>query len=449
MRKKFSQKRCEMKISEITNACVKCGKCVPSCTIHDINADETTSPRGFLDLIAAAKGGELGFSKDLKRIFESCFLCTNCVSACPSSIRVDSAIEAVRFDIAQKFGIAWYKRLAFFLLSKRRVLDLLARVGFVFQSCGFKIQGSNSISHADKMGVLHENSGMRARFSLPLVRKGRLLPSLAKKSFLNSQPSFIDNGGTRTIGLFVGCLSNYAYTSTAFAVLKIANALKINVDLMKAQHCCGAPQYFTGDFKSVENLAKFNIAYFEEKLQNLEAIIVPEATCSAMLNVDYSHFFALKGDEIWANRAKNVASKIFLATKFFNDFTNLRQILAKRGKSSLCVTYHDPCHARKMQGVFKEPRALLVQNFTLVELNDTNKCCGFGGVSMQLNYYDKALAVGAKKAADILATKAHIVSAECSACRMQISNALTQENLGSNSSGILFKNPLELIAENL
>lgn len=444
MTKKSFQRRCKMSYESITNACVKCGKCIPVCTIHDINADETTSPRGFLDLIAAYKQNELKMDKNLKRIFESCFLCTNCVEACPSKLRVDSAIEGVRYELAKTYKIAWYKRLAFFLLGNRKVMDFVARFGFVFQSCAFKIQGVNDVACADEKGNLHKNLGMSARFSFPMVKKGRFLLSLTRQSFLRSKPDFIDNGGDKTIGLFVGCLSNYAYTSTAEAVLIIAKTLKINVDLLKEQNCCGAPQYFTGDFKSVEKLAKKNVEYFEKKLANLDAIIVPEATCSAMLNVDYEHFFELQGQKEWAKRAQSVASRIFLATKYFYDNTNLAQILANKGKSSLCVTYHDPCHARKMQGVFKEPRALLGANFKLVELSEVNACCGFGGVSMQTNHFDKALKVGLKKARDIKASGAQIVSAECSACRMQISNALEQEK-----AGVLFKNPLELIASAL
>ncbi|WP_265611654.1 hypothetical protein, partial [Campylobacter jejuni] len=31
----------------MSDACVKCGKCIPVCTIHEENRDEITSPRGF------------------------------------------------------------------------------------------------------------------------------------------------------------------------------------------------------------------------------------------------------------------------------------------------------------------------------------------------------------------------------------------------------------------
>lgn len=429
-------------INSISSACVKCGKCIPTCTIHEINADETTSPRGFLDLIAAVNSNELALDKNTKKIFESCFLCTNCVQICPSHLKVDNAIENVRYKIAQEFGIAWYKRLIFFFLGKRKFLDIAAKFGYVFQSCAFKIQTNNLLSSSEKN--LGKNIGMKARFSLPFIKKGRLLTSFNKKSFLNSNAEFIDNGGEKTIGFFVGCLANYFYIDTANSVLKIAKALNINVDLMKEQSCCGAPQFFTGDFKNVEILAKKNIEYFEKKLENLDAIIVPEATCSAMLNVDYEHFFEMQNEIEWAKRAKKVASKITLATKYFYENSKLLELLKSKNKQELLITYHDPCHAKKMQGVFKEPRELLKANFNFVELSGVDTCCGFGGVSMQSENYANSLKVGLKKVADIKQSKANIVSAECSACRMQISNALEQDKAET-----IFANPLELIAKAL
>ncbi|WP_270993357.1 heterodisulfide reductase-related iron-sulfur binding cluster, partial [Campylobacter upsaliensis] len=83
-------------------------------------------------------------------------------------------------------------------------------------------------------------------------------------------------------------------------------------------------------------------------------------------------------------------------------------------------------------------------NYRFAEMSDSNACCGFGGVSMQSDYYENTLKVGLKKAKMIDESGASVVSAECSACRMQISNALTQ-----NQSKVVFKSPLELIAQAL
>ena len=410
--------------------CIKCGKCIPGCTIHLINPDETTSPRGFLELLGAYKKGDLPLDKTAKDIFESCFLCTNCVQTCPNSLPTDMVIEQVRNDIRKKYGLAWYKRLFFFLLRHRKVMDFLAKLGYVFQTCGFKIK--------------EEISSMEPRFSLPIIKKDRLLPRGAKKSFLNShKESFIDNDGNKTVALFIGCLANYAYTSTGEALLKILKELKINVDLIKKQSCCGAPAYFTGDFDTVDYLAKKNIEYFETFIENVDAIIIPEATCSAMIKIDYEHFFHDQPE--WKERAMRLKEKIFMATEYLEKHTNLKEILQKNGKKfDEIVTYHDPCHAKKMQGIYNEPRELIKQNFQIKEMSDSDRCCGFGGVTMQTEKFHFAKAAGKPKATMIKETKAHYVSAECSACRMQITNSLNDANANT-----IFKNPLELIAEAL
>jgi glycolate oxidase iron-sulfur subunit len=410
--------------SKISDTCIKCGKCIPTCTIHNVNADEVTSPRGFLELLGAYKQGHLELDKNVKSIFESCFLCTNCVDVCPNDLPVDMLIEQARNDIREKFGIAWWKRLAFFLLRNRNIMDIVARFGYMFQTCGFK--------------KVEKQSAMVMR-NFPLIKIDRMLPSLKKKSFLNSHPDVIYNGGKGKVGIFIGCLANYMYTDIGKALLEILKVLEIDAYLIKQQKCCGAPSYFTGDFESVDSLAKFNIEYIESFVNDLDAIIIPEATCSAMIKEDYAHFFHDQPE--WKARAKAIKPHIFMATEYLEKKTNLKEVLASRKKQDFSITYHDPCHARKMQGVFKEPRNLLAQNYVMREMSDPNQCCGFGGVTMQTEKYHFAKAAGLPKAAMIRETKADFVSAECSACRVQLSDAMYGQNVD-----VVFKNPIELIA---
>lgn len=415
------------KFNVTSDACVKCGKCIPVCTIHEVNRDEVTSPRGFLDLLGAYQRGELELDKNAKNIFESCFLCTNCVDVCPNDLPVDMLIEQVRNDIRKKFGLAWYKKLAFFLLRNRNIMDVLARFGFMFQTCGFK--------------MVPKQSSMYLR-DFPIIKMDRLFPSLKKKTFLNSHPDVILNGGKGKVGIFIGCLANYMYTDIGKSLLEILKVLEIDAYLIKQQKCCGAPQYFTGDFDSVDSLAKFNIEYIEGFKDELDAIIIPEATCSAMIKEDYAHFFHDQPE--WKARAEAIKPHIFMATQYLEQKTNLAEILATKAKQSDSVTYHDPCHARKMQGVWKEPRNLISKNYVIKEMSDPNRCCGFGGVTMQTEKYRFAKAAGLPKAAMIKETGAHYVSAECSACRMQLSDAMHGQKVDA-----IFKNPIELIAKAL
>ena len=410
-----------------SDACVKCGKCIPVCTIHEVNRDEVTSPRGFLDLLGAYQRGDLELDKNAKNIFESCFLCTNCVDVCPNDLPVDMLIEQVRNDIRQKYGLAWYKKLAFFLLRNRKIMDVMAKFGYMFQTCGFK--------------MVEKQSSMHLR-NFPIIKLDRLFPSLAKKSFLNSHPDVIYNGGKGKVGIFIGCLANYMYTDIGKALLEILKALEIDAYLIKQQKCCGAPSYFTGDFDSVDALAKFNIEYIESFKDELDAIIIPEATCSAMIKEDYAHFFHNQPE--WRKRAEAIKPHIFMATEYLEKKTKLAQLLATKAKQTDSVTYHDPCHARKMQKIFKEPRNLISQNYVIKEMSDPNRCCGFGGVTMQTEKYRFAKAAGFPKAAMIKETGAQFVSAECSACRMQLGDAMHGQKVD-----VIFKNPIELIAKAL
>ncbi|MEA3513297.1 MAG: (Fe-S)-binding protein [Campylobacterota bacterium] len=423
--------------TKVSDDCIKCGKCKPVCTIFNVSQDETTSPRGFIDLLGAYKRGDLDLDLNTKDIFESCFLCTNCVEVCPNDLPTDMIIEQVRSDIAKKYGITWYKKAFFFLLRHRTIMDIMAKLGWVFQTCGLKID--------------HQNQSGKLRLNLPIeMIKDRTLPFADKKSFLNRYPENITYNKNNKkvtkhnkVAIFIGCMGNYAYTNIGKSLLHILEKLEIDAFIPKKQLCCGAPAYFTGDFDTVNFLSKKNIKYFETFIDEVDAIIVPEATCSAMINTDWEHFFHDQPD--WKKRAAKIAPKVLMATKWLENNTKLKELLKNSGKNITdIVTYHDPCHAKKMQGVFKEPRDLISQNYQIDEMSDSNECCGFGGVTMQSEKYHIAKAVGVKKAAMINKTKASVVSAECSACRMQIT-----DSLGRTDTDVVFKNPIELIADAL
>ncbi|PZT49154.1 glycerol-3-phosphate dehydrogenase [Helicobacter valdiviensis] len=411
-----------------SDACVKCGKCLPDCTIFAIHGDEATSPRGFIDLLGAYERKEIPLDKNAKKIFETCFLCTTCVSVCPNSLPTDTLIENIRFEIAQKYGIAWFKRLFFMLLKHRFLMDFSLKLGAFFSPLLFK--------------KLPDKSSIIPRFSLPFIKK-RVFGAMSSKSFLNShkEEQIFNPNATQRVAIFIGCLGNYNYTQIGTSLLYILEALGINAFIPKKQKCCAAPAYFTGDFKSVDKLIKENVDYFLSFIDSVDAILIPEATCAAMVLEDWEKF--MQKDEIYHKKIQKILPKVFMATQWLHHHTNLKEKLDTLEKSELKVTYHDPCHARKVLGVWKEPRELL-KNFQLVEMENPNACCGFGGVTMQTENFHLASKVGDKKAKMIEDTKATYVAAECSACRMQLTNSLEQNNVQT-----LFAHPLELIAKAL
>ncbi|WP_180762781.1 (Fe-S)-binding protein [Helicobacter sp. 12S02232-10] len=421
----------------ISQACVKCGKCIPTCTIYQINRDESTSPRGFLDLLGAYERGDLELDKNAKNIFESCFLCTTCVQTCPNTLPVDVAIENIRIDIAKKYGIAWYKRTFFYLLKHRVLMDFVFSFVYFISPCVFQ---SNLAKTKN-----------RFRFSLPKMGKRTVFPFLSKSFLQRYQGEIIPKQSVKNltlkynkVAIFIGCLSNYNYKGVGESLLFILDRLGVTA-LIPKQECCGAPAYFSGDIKSVLYLIKKNITHFEGFIDEVDAILIPEATCAAMLIEDWKH--ALMEDEegeSWLKRLEVLIPKMKMASLWLYAHTPLESLLTKTPFKETTITYHDPCHAKKVLGIYKEPRELLKKNYSLIEMSDSSRCCGFGGVSMQSDKYDLVLKAAIPKAQMIEQSGAKIVSAECSACRMQIDNAMDHSGVEAE-----FLHPLELIAKAL
>ena len=403
-----------------------------------LNRDEVTSPRGFLDLLGAYKRGDIELDSTSKDIFESCFLCTTCVTHCPSSLPVDVAIESVRVDIAQKYGIAWYKRAYFYLLRHRKMADFVFKFMYFLMPCAFKQENGRLISRFKFFK--NENNKLAKRSVFPIWRKSFLQQYQGEITPRNPTPP--PNTLThKRVAIFIGCLSNYNYVNVGESLLEILSHLGIKAFVPHLQECCGAPAFFTGDVKSVAYLAKRNIEYFESFWESIDAMIIPEATCAAMIKKDWIH--ALSNEPEWIERLNKLLPKIDMASSWLFHNTPLQEILPQNF-STQSVTYHDPCHARKVLGIFKEPRTLLEKSFVLKEMSDSARCCGFGGISMQSSRYDLTLKAGKPKAEMIESSGAQVVSAECGACRMQIDNALTQID-----SKVRFAHPLEPIAQPL
>lgn len=433
-----------MNIIDISKSCVKCAKCVPSCTIYQIHRDETTSPRGFVDLLSLCEKGELKLDKNLKNIFETCFLCTTCTTQCPAKIDTATMIIQSRIKIAQKYGISWYKRAYFFLLRHRKIMDFVFSLTHFIAPCAFS-------ANADRL---------RSRFPLSKFGKRTIFP-FAKKSFLNKYKHYrfkpnraessVDSSANQSanpkkVAIFIGCLSNYNYTEVGDSLIKILERLNIE-PLIPKQECCAAPAYFTGDIKSVVHLVKKNIALFEGFWSEIDAMIIPEATCAAMIMVDWRHalFMSdLPDKSAWIARLEKLLPKIYMASDYLYCHTNLRELLVNSPKKRESITYHDPCHAKKVLGIYKEPRDLLGANYEIREMSECDRCCGFGGVTMQSQKYRFARDAGIAKAQNIAESGAQIVSAECSACRMQLNNAMDSQGVQTQ-----FKHPIELINEAL
>jgi len=101
---------------------------------------------------------------------------------------------------------------------------------------------------------------------------------------------------------------------------------------------------------------------------------------------------------------------------------------AKDGK--IVVTYHDPCHASRNQGLNLEPRLILeaLPGIEFRELPEADWCCGGAG-SYAFSHYDLAMKVLDRKMDNVEKTGAEVLVTSCPACMVQLSYGARKRNL--------------------
>jgi glycolate oxidase iron-sulfur subunit len=101
---------------------------------------------------------------------------------------------------------------------------------------------------------------------------------------------------------------------------------------------------------------------------------------------------------------------------------------APRHELPLRVAYHDACHLAHAQQVRVQPRRLLrtIPGLEVVEPNEWELCCGSAGI-YNLVQPEAAAQLGARKAANLLATGAQAVAAANPGCALQIAAHLPED----------------------
>jgi L-lactate dehydrogenase complex protein LldE len=144
-----------------------------------------------------------------------------------------------------------------------------------------------------------------------------------------------------------------------------------------------------------------------------------------MIKTHYPELFA--PGSVDREAADLLASKTYELVSFLVRIMKQEKVAASfRGT----VTYHDSCSGLRELGVKSEPRKLLrtVEGLELIELEDAEVCCGFGG-TFCVKYPDISNVMVAKKAKKIAATKADLLLAGDLGCLMNMAGKLKREGI--------------------
>lgn len=221
------------------------------------------------------------------------------------------------------------------------------------------------------------------------------------------------------VGLFATCLVDMFRPSIGFAAVTLLEGAGCVVGVPTTQTCCGQPAYNNGDRDSARAIASQVLKAF----QGYDYIVAPSGSCAGMLRKHYPLLFA--DDVDLADAANDLASRTFELVSFLTDVMHVSAVSAEFPAT---VTYHDSCSGLRELGIASQPRALLrtVRGLTLVEAEDRDVCCGFGG-TFSVKYPDISNAMVTSKAAALAATGAEVVLGGDLGCLMNIAGKLSRE----------------------
>ncbi len=225
----------------------------------------------------------------------------------------------------------------------------------------------------------------------------------------------------RKVALFVTCLIDMFRPSAGFAAVSLLEEAGCDVVVPVVQTCCGQPAYNTGDREIAKSIAKQVIAVFEE----FPYVVVPSGSCGGMLAKHYPGLFSEDTDSEWHARAKAFAPKVHELTAFLVDVLGVDY--TGRGYSAR-VTYHDSCSSFREMNVASQPRKLLqsLDGCTLIEMDDREVCCGFGG-TFSVKYPDISNAMVTQKAERASETTADVLVGADLGCLLNIAGKLSRQ----------------------
>jgi len=376
--------------------CIKCGLCLAACPVYKQILEETASPRGKVQLLKALQHQRVTPSRHLEEIASHCLLCHSCAAVCPSGMEVGHLIAALRTEMLNSFGLEWKKRLAFrYLLSEKGNL-------------GLALQGARLL-----------------RSLLPPQTKlaGSALsdfPFIPPRTLHDQYPERISPSAIKTtVVFFPGCLIDHVYQEIGRALIFVLNALGVETILPKDLVCCGTPLFISGEQEILAQNLRHNLARLSSL--KVEAIVTACASCGHTLKKEYAYLSRELGEE--DSLALEVGSKVQDISQFLKGREEeIRELL---GPSSVSLTYHDPCHLAKGQGVRTEPRALLrsVPELKFLEMEEADVCCGGGG-AFQFYFPELSQPIVSAKVENILNTNPQVVATGCPACRLRLESFL-------------------------
>jgi glycolate oxidase iron-sulfur subunit len=381
--------------------CVHCGICLPQCPTYRALGEEMDSPRGRLYLMRAVAEGRLELTDTVTRHLDLCLGCRACESACPAGVRFGALLETARADAVRR---PLPRRRRWLVALLLRTFPEPERLGWVFALARrYQRWGLQRLVRA---------SGLLAR-TPRLAALDALLDRAPEEPA--ALPEYVAARGRARgrVAVLTGCVQRHLFADVNRDTVRLLSLAGWDVVVPRVQGCCGALDLHAGRVGAFRERARALTVAFPE---DVDWIVTNAAGCGSALR-ETDHWLAGAAAVRLAERVRDVSELLVEAELPLQPLP-------------LTVTYHDACHLAHGQKVRAEPRALLarIPGLTLVELRDSDLCCGSAGIYniLEPEMADRLLALKLDRIAE---TGARVVAAGNPGCLMQLAKGARERGV--------------------
>jgi len=203
-------------------------------------------------------------------------------------------------------------------------------------------------------------------------------------------------------------------------MVKVLEKLGCEVNYPAGQTCCSQPAWNGGQKEMARPVAEKWLNDFN----NGKYVVSPSSSCVGMVRGYYLEMFMNTSNHL---KCRAVQGKTFEFTEFLTDILKVEDIGATFKAKA---TYHDACSALRECFIKQAPRTLLshVNGLELVEMNNVETCCGFGG-TFAVKFEPISTAMAEQKVENSLATGAEYIISSDLSCLMHLEGYIKKKKL--------------------
>jgi L-lactate dehydrogenase complex protein LldE len=219
------------------------------------------------------------------------------------------------------------------------------------------------------------------------------------------------------VQLFVTCMGENLLPDVLQKMVGLLERMGVQCEFPEAQTCCGQPFFNSGFQAEGREMA---LRWMKAFADTEGYIVAPSGSCVEFVKHRYPAMFPGGSEE--HQRAVQIAARVFEFSQFLVHILKITDVGASFPHRVAC---HSPCHLTRGLGVRTEQQQLLraVRGLDLIPFNESETCCGFGGI-FSVVYPEVSKAMVYEKVRHIVASGAEAVVVSEPGCLVNIRGGL-------------------------